>query len=205
MLVTDRRLAGGEDALVQAVQAAVSGGVNLVQMREKDLSIPEMVSLGRRLRAATEGRALLVVNGPLPAALACGADGVHLPEAAGAFTRPGRPFLVGQSVHSREAAVRAWEDCRDYLVVGPMYETRSHPGAPAGGPSLVREVSSAVAIPVLAIGGIGAGRVAEAVRAGASGVAVMSAILGAPSPGEAARELRRALDSVWADSHPVGP
>lgn len=205
MLVTDRRLAGGEDALAHAVEAAVAGGVNVVQMREKDLPVAEMTSLGRRLRAAIGGRALMVVNGPLQVALACGADGVHLPEAAGEVARPDRPFLVGQSVHSRQAAVRAWEDCRDYLVAGPVYETPSHPGAPGVGPSLVREVTGAVAIPVLAIGGIVAARVAEVVGAGASGVAVISAILRSPSPERAAQELREVLETAWADARPVGP
>ncbi len=205
MLVTDRRLAGGEDALVKAVDEAVAGGVNMVQMREKDLPVAEMTSLGRRLRAAIGGRALLVINGPLQVALACGADGVHLPEAAAGVARPDRPFLVGQSVHSRQAAARVWGDCRDYLVAGPVYETPSHPAAPGAGPSLVREVTSAVAIPVLAIGGIVAARVAEVVRAGASGVAVISAILGSASPERAAQELREVLETAWADARPVGP
>lgn len=205
MLVTDRALAGGQDALVRAVAAAVAGGVNIVQVREKDLPLGEAVALGRRLREAIGGRALMVVNGPLEVALACGADGVHLPEAAPDPGRPGRPLLVGQSVHSREAAVRAWSGCRDYLVAGPVYETPSHPAAPGAGPRLVREVCAAVAIPVLAIGGITAERVPEVMRAGASGVAVISAILGAASPGGAARDLREAVEAAWADARPVVP
>lgn len=197
MLVTDRALAGGEDALAAAVGAAVAAGVNAVQLREKDLPPPELLPLAVRLREVTAGRALLIVNGPVEIALACGADGIHLPEGRAGVDRPNRPFLVGQSVHSPGAAGRAWSDCHDYLIAGPVYATTSHPGAQAAGPRLIGSVAGAVSIPVLAIGGLIAERVEEVVRAGASGVAVISAILGAASPRDAARDLREALDAAW--------
>src|SRR5712692_2622181 len=92
MLVTDRALAGSVDALVEAVDAAISGGVNAVQLREKDLHAGELLPLARRLREATSRRALLLVNGPLEVALDCDADGVHLPEVALMVERPHRPF-----------------------------------------------------------------------------------------------------------------
>lgn len=199
MLVTDRRLAGGHDALLRAVDEAVDGGVDVVQLREKDLPPEALLPLARRLRQVTSGRALLVVNGPLEVALACDADGLHLPEGVADASRPGRPFLVGQSVHSREAAVRAWSACRDYLVAGPVYATPSHPGAAGCGPALIESVASAVAVPVLAIGGITPERVEEVVRAGARGVAVISAILAAPSPRAAAAALRDILEMAWAE------
>lgn len=198
MLITDRRLAGSEDALVAAVDDAISGGVNAVQLREKDLAAAELLCLAERLRAVTAGRAPLLVNGSLQVALASGADGVHLPEAAPMVERPARPFLVGRSVHSREAAERAWAECSDYLIAGPVYETASHAGAMPGGVSLVESIANAVAVPMLAVGGVDAVRVERVVRAGASGVAVISAILGAPVTREAARELKEALDAAWA-------
>jgi thiamine-phosphate pyrophosphorylase len=193
MLITDRHVAGGEDALVDAVARAVEGGVSAVQLREKDLPPEALLPLALRLRAVTRDRATLIVNGPLEIALAAEADGVHLPEAAPPIERPSRPLLIGRSVHSREAAEQAWSECSDYLIAGPVFETRSHPGAPLAGSELIEAIAGAVAIPVLAVGGITAGRVPEVMRAGAKGVAVISAILASPSPREAARLLRQQL------------
>lgn len=195
MLVTDRCMAGGEDALVDAVAEAVEGGVNAVQLREKDLPKAELLSLSRRLREVTAGRALLLVNGPLDVALEARADGVHLPEHAPAQGGSPEPrVIVGRSVHSVDAAVRAEEEGAGYLVVGPVFETASHPEAQAGGLEIIRKVVSATRVPVLGIGGITSKNAADVMRAGASGVAVISAILGADFPGVAARELRDAVD-----------
>jgi len=201
MLVTDRRLAGGEDALVEAVAQAVKGGVNAVQLREKDLPPEELLPLALRLRAVTRNRAALVVNGPLEVALAAEADGLHLPEAAPPVDRPApHQFLLGRSVHSREAAEQAWAECSDYLIAGPVFETPSHPGPAPGGLSLVEAIAGAVAVPVLAIGGITPERVDDVLRARASGVAVISAILGAGSAGAASRELRETLEGAWVEA-----
>jgi thiamine-phosphate pyrophosphorylase len=205
MVVTDRVLCGGADGLAAAVEAAVSGGADAVQLREKDpdgrsLPASELSTLARRLRAVTQGRALLLVNGPLEVAVAVGADGVHLPEDAPMPPRPRRGFLVGRSVHSAEAACRAEAAGADYLIAGPIFETRSHPGVEPAGLALVEEIARAVRVPVLAIGGVTAGRVEEVVRAGASGVAVISAVLSQPDPRAAAEALRRALDAAWSDA-----
>jgi len=206
MVVTDRVLCGGADGLAAAVEAAVSGGADAVQLREKDpdgrsLPASELAPLAHRLRAVTQGRALLVVNGPLEVAVAVEADGVHLPEDTPMLLRPRRGFLVGRSVHSAEAARRAEAAGADYLIAGPIFETRSHPGVEPAGLALVEEIARAVRVPVLAIGGVTAGRVEEVVRAGASGVAVISAVLAQPAEGGAAAEaLRRALDAAWSDA-----
>lgn len=198
MLVTDRALCGGAEGLPDAVDAAVSAGVDAVQLREKDLPPADLLPLARRLRDVTRGRALLLVNGQLEVALEAAADGVHLPEDAAAVRRPREGFLLGRSVHSLEAARRAEAEGVDYLIVGPVYETRSHPGRPPAGITLVRKVAAEVGLPALAIGGVDAARVGEVVRAGAWGIAVISAILGRDDRRAAARELRRALDSAWA-------
>ncbi len=198
MLVSDRSLGAGEDGLVAAVEAAVAGGVDAVQLREKDLAASELSSLARRLRQATLGRSLLLVNGSLEVALAAEAVGVHLPEDAPPDGRSRHDFLVGRSVHSLEAARRAEAEDADYLVAGPVYETRSHPGWEPAGLTLIEEIAGGVRTPTLAIGGVNAARVEEVVRAGASGVAVISAVLRQPDGQVAARGLRRALDAAWA-------
>jgi thiamine-phosphate pyrophosphorylase len=197
MVVTDRVLCGGEDALVAAVEAAVACGADAVQLREKDLADGDLLALARRLREVTRG-ALLVVNGPLDVALAAGADGVHLPEDAPPVSRPREDLLLGRSVHSLEAARRAEAEGADYLIAGPVYETRSHPGGALAGPALIQETARAVRVPVLAIGGVTPERVEEVVRAGASGVAVISAVLAQRDPRAAAEALRRTLDAAWA-------
>jgi thiamine-phosphate pyrophosphorylase len=197
MLVTDRSRCGGADGLVAAVEAAVEGGADAVQLREKDLPFSDLLPLARRLRQATLGRALLLVNGSVEVALAAAADGVHLPEDAPSAPRPREGFLVGRSVHSVDAAIRAEAEGADYLIAGPVYETRSHPGVVPAGLRLIRDVAATVRTPVLAIGGVTAGRVEEVVRAGASGVAVISAVLAQPDSRSAANELRHALDKAW--------
>ncbi len=196
MLVTDRHLAGGEDALVRAVEKAVDGGVDAVQLREKDMPPAELLPLACRLREVTVGRALLLVNGPLDVALEAGADGVHLPEDAEPPRGPWT-FIWGRSVHSAEGAYMAMGEAPRYLIAGPIYETATHPGAAGAGLNLIREIVRVSRVPVLGIGGISGTRARDVMQAGASGVAVISAILAADDPAAAARELRESIDAAW--------
>jgi len=197
MLVTDRHAAGGEGALVRKVSEAVEGGVNVVRLREKDLHDNALEALARRLKEATAGRAVLIINGAPEVALAMGADGVHLAEGV-AFQRPAESLIAGRSVHSLGTGRGGAGEGADYLIFGPIYETASHREVPpAGSESLARMVRS-VRLPVVAIGGITAGRVPEVIAAGAAGIAVISAILGSPDPRGAAEELREALAGVAA-------
>lgn len=204
-LVTDRSALGGL-SLEEAVAQAVEGGANLVQLREKDLPAAELLTLAERLRAVTQGRALFLVNDRLDVALACAADGVHLPErglpVAAARRLAGQEFIIGRSVHSVAEAVRVQEEGADYVQVGTIFASRSHPDQAPAGLGLLQEVAAAVTIPILAVGGITAANVGEAMMAGASGVAVISAILGAPSPREAARALAQAMAAVAAKARP---
>ena len=197
MLVTDRSLAGGADRLVDAVAAAVEAGVNTVQLREKDLDTHALSALARRLREAIGGRALLIVNASADVVREVVADGLHLPADA-PFARPAGQSLVGRSVHSVADAVLAEREGADYVIAGPVYETASHPGVPAAGLRLVSGVVAAVSVPVVAIGGITASRVPDVLSAGASGVAVISAVLGAESPRDAASALSEAIQAVPA-------
>lgn len=197
MLVTNRRLTGGEDGLVRAAGEASDGGVNVVQVREKDLGADALAALARRLREVTEGRALLIINRSLGAACESGADGVHLPEHV-PMPEERAGLIVGRSVHTVEAAERAEREGVEYVVAGPIYKTRSHPRATPAGLDLVRNITEVVSVPVIAIGGIDYQRVPDVMRAGASGVAVISAILGSSNPREAAAQLRGALEASRA-------
>jgi thiamine-phosphate pyrophosphorylase len=193
MVVTDRTLCGGATGLVQAVSRAVAGGANVVQVREKDLPPWEQVELVRSIRSACGDRALVVLNGAPAVALGAGAGGVHLPEEGLGVSDARRALrgrlLVGRSVHSRASAIQAAAEGADYLVLGTVFPSRSHPGGATGGIELVREVYAAVRCPVLAIGGISAENAASVMAAGAAGVAVISSVLGAQDPEQAAAQL----------------
>ena len=183
------------------MEKAIKGGVNLIQLREKDLPAGELFALATRLRDVTRNRALLVINDRLDVALAVGADGVHLPEnglpVSIARWLLGQHAIIGRSVHSEEAAIEAERGGADYVQLGTIYATESKPDAEPAGPDLVRKVSSALSIPVLAVGGIGAENAGEVIEAGASGASVISAIVGAADPEAVTRELVEAMSEAW--------
>lgn len=179
--------------VVATVESAVSGGVGMVQLREKDLPAAPLLELARRLREVTAGKALLIVNDRVDVASLCDADGVQLGEdgldVASARKLLGSEKLIGRSVHSVEGAAAAECEGADYLVLGTIFPTASHPGAETGGLDLVRAATNAVRIPVLGIGGITVDNAAGAMDAGAAGIAVITAITLADDPTGAAREL----------------
>ena len=138
------------------------------------------------------------------------AVGLHVPDGPltglgiAPGTRPTRDILpqglvVSRSVHSIEAAVQAERDGADMLVLGTVFPSSSHPDGPTIGLDGVRAVCDAVSIPVIGIGGITAANAGDVIRAGASGVAVISAIFDAEDPRAAAAELRAAIDAAWAE------
>ena len=208
VLVTDRTQVRGGD-LVAAVDRAVAGGVHAAILREKDLPAGELLALAVSLRQVTEGRALLLVNDRVDVALACGADGVQLGEtglpveAAQRLVEGRQPFLIGRSVHDLEGARRAAAAGADYLLFGNVFATASHPGRPPAGLERLAGVCAGVPCPVIAIGGITAGSAGDCLRAGAQGVAVISAILGSPDPQAAAKELLAAM--LWHSEGDVMP
>ena len=195
-LVTDRRRTASGD-LVDTVSRAVSGGVGMVQLREKDLPARELLDLARRLREVTVGKALLIVNDRLDIALLSDADGVQLGEdgldAASARQLMGPDKLIGRSVHSVAGAIAAEREGADFLVLGTIFPTASHPGAETGGLDRVRAATRAVNIPVLAIGGITSDNALGVMNAGASGIAVITAITLVADAEGAARRLSARL------------
>jgi thiamine-phosphate pyrophosphorylase len=204
-LVTSRHLCG-DRSLVSVVTAAARGGLGAVQLREKDLSPAELRPLARELRQAL-GDTLLIINnggerGGLDITVAVRAAGVHLPGDAGPITAArsalGPAALIGRSVHSLAEAQAAEAEGTDYLILGTIFATASKPGRAPAGLALVAEVARAVAIPVIAIGGITADNLASTLRAGAWGVAVMSTILTAPDPALAVAQLRQIIEEEVA-------
>ncbi len=201
-VVTDRHQCG-ETPLETVVEEAVKGGVNVLQLREKDLPTGELFSLGVRLREVTRGKALLLINDRVDVAQACGADGVQLPEnglpTSVARWVLGRHALIGRSVHSVEGAVQAEKDGADLIQLGTIFATSSKPDISPAGVGLVQEVAEVVSIPLLAIGGVKPENVAEVIKAGAHGAAVISAICGAADPKAAAEALVQAMAEAWKE------
>lgn len=165
--------------MVRCVAAAARAGVDLVQVRERDLEGGPLTRLVSRCVDAARGSATrILVNDRLDVALAAGAHGVHLPghgvPAERARRVTPRGFLIGRSVHhATEAARVAADGAVDYLVFGTVFQTASKGGVAPAGVKGLAAAAAAVAVPVLAIGGVTADRVSEIARSGAAGLAAI--------------------------------
>lgn len=198
-LITDRKLLGTDETLPATVEEALKGGVKAVQLREKDVGTRELLNMAYMLRDVTNRhQARLFINGRVDIALAVGADGVHLgvadiPVHAARRAAGGR-MLIGASTHSVDEAKRAEDEGADFVTLGPVYETPSKMryGKPVGLKTIMA-AGEEVSIPVFAIGGIGHERVAEVLRAGAYGIALISAILASEDIKSSTEEFMRLL------------
>ena len=205
-LVCDRRPGGRP--LGDVLEAALRGGVDVVQLRDKRAGDDEVLAAARdaRARCAAHG-ALFLVNDRPDLAVAADADGVHVGQddasvaAARAVVGPGR--LLGLSTHGAGQSDAAAALDVDYLAVGPVHPTPTKPGRPAIGLDPVRHAAATVRRPWFAIGGIDERTVGDVVAAGARRVVVVRAIAEADDPERAARALRGALDGrrrrTWGD------
>lgn len=195
LLVTDPR-----PDLADRVRAAVRGGVDVVQLREKDRPARESLPLALELAEACGGDALFTVNDDLELARLCAADGIHLgqEDASTAEARRvlGTEAVVGRSAGTVEEAREALQNGADYLGVGAVYATPTKPGGDVGGLALIRSLSAErLPVPWFAIGGVTLETAGEVAGAGAPGFAVVRAVLDADDPAQAARELRSYLPS----------
>jgi len=192
-LIAERTACRAE--LAETVEAALRAGVRAVQLREKQAATLELYDLARHLRELTrQYDALLLINDRADVALAVEADGVHLGwqslPVAEVRNLVGPELLVGKSAHNLDEARRAAADGVDYIIASPVFDTPSKSGlVPTLGLERLREICRAVALPVIGLGGIDASNVADVIRAGAVGVAVIRAILAAADPREAGTEL----------------
>lgn len=197
-IVTDQQ-AAGERALPEIVRAAIQGGATAVQLRAKVATTREMVALGQALLAITRPAGIpLIVNDRLDVALAIEADGAHVGQddlpAAMARQLLGPERILGVSAETVGQAQQAERDGANYLGVGDVFGTPSKPdaGSPIGIDGLAATVR-AVALPVVAIGGITLDNAPAVIAVGAVGVAVISAVVGAADPAAAARQLRERI------------
>lgn len=206
-LVTDRGLAG-DRPLEEVVLAAVEGGAGVVQLREKELATREFVESARRLKALLEPRGIpLIVNDRVDVALAAGADGVHLGQEDMAYPDArallGPDAIIGLSVETPEDVREAEGFDVDYLGVSPIFPTPTKTDTEgAWGLDGLAEVRRMSRHRLVAIGGLNATNAADAIRAGADAVAVVSAICAAADPRRAAKELAAVVDAALADREP---
>jgi thiamine-phosphate pyrophosphorylase len=168
-----------EGILVRQVERALVAGVDFVQLRKRSLPARGLEALAKRLVALSRSEGKILVNGRLDVALSAGAAGVHLPAdglPVAEVKRVAPPgFVVSRSTHSREDVERAHREGASFVVFGPVFPTVSKPGHPGLGLEVLREIVSAVPIPVYALGGVSPERVSLIADAGACGVAGISA------------------------------
>ena len=189
--------------LVDAIDSAIRGGVNMVQLRDRVSTGNVRTEMATAVRDVTRNRAVFVVNGDPELAAQAGADGVHLPESAMPVSTArriaGPGVLVGRSVHSATAAESAAADGADYMIAGTVYPSPTHPGGQASGPAIIRSITGVVDLPVIGIGGIDASNAARVMAAGARGIACISAILTAEDPRLAAAAITDAINQQKPD------
>jgi thiamine-phosphate diphosphorylase len=187
----------------RAAEALVEGGVDALQLREKELPDGELLRRAQTLRQLTrEGGVLFVVNDRPDVALLARADGVHLgqddlpPEAVREMVGP--DLVIGWSTHSLEQARRAARLPVDYVGVGPVHQTATKGYGEGKGLDLVQAACAAATVPTVAIGGMTAENAGRAIEAGATAVAACSALCGADDPADAARRFRAAVSEALA-------
>ncbi|HEU4963436.1 MAG TPA: thiamine phosphate synthase [Bacilli bacterium] len=188
-------------SLEEVITAAIRGGADAIQLREKEFTGRELLAAGHLLRRVTREHGVrLIINDRIDVAKAVDADGVHLGqsdlpiEVARAILGPGK--IVGLSTHNVEEAVAAECAGADYIGLGPMKPTQTKLDTePVVGPSGVQAVRAQVRLPIVAIGGIKEADVGEIIRNGANAVAVVSAVIGSDDPEAAAKTLRALVDA----------
>ena len=197
--VTDRAWTG-KQSLDGQVEEALQGGVTLVQLREKHLSKEQLIEEARRITALCHRYGVpLIVNDNYEAALAAGADGVHVgiedTPVAAIRARAGKDFIIGATAKTVEQAQRAEHEGADYLGVGAVFPSPTKQSAIRITNEQLREICGSVAIPAVAIGGITQKNVASLKGSDMAGIAVVSAIFGADDILAAARSLKeRAIE-----------
>ena len=203
LLVTDRSLVR-ERSLESALRESVDAGVPAIQLRERDLSTRELLSLAGQIHAMTKSRGVrLIINDRVDLVQALDLDGVHLRASSLPVSVVRRVLgprrLIGVSTHSVKEVQQAGDDGADYVILGPIFETPSKRefGAPLGLAALA-DACRRSSVPVFAIGGMTIKRIVAARDAGASGVAMIGGILGREDVGTATVEMQAAVRAAWA-------
>jgi thiamine-phosphate pyrophosphorylase len=199
LLVSDRTRYG-DRALEDIFVPAIAGGVNMIELRESDMSARDLLGEAERLRRMALGGVPLIVYDRVDVAVAASADGVQvsvdsLPVSA--VKHAGRGVLVGKTVTSLAEAVAAEQAGADFLIAEPVFFSHYAQGHAPLGPTLIRRIKAKVHLPLLAGGGITAGNAHQVIAAGADGVSVISEIVDSHDPRGSARALMDAMREAW--------
>ena len=187
---------------LELAEFAIAGGADTIQFRQKGGSTREMIRVAKNLQALChKTSATLIINDRVDVAIASHADGVHLGQDD--FPIPlarrllGEKAIIGGSSGSIKEAHKCLREGADYIGFGPVYPTTSKEDAgPASGLGLLKEIVEAIPLPIIAIGGITRDNIPPVIQAGVHGIAVISAVCCQKDPTEAARFLRRLLEST---------
>lgn len=193
--VTDRAWTG-KKSLEQQIEEAVKAGVTLVQLREKEMTEAEFTEEARRVKALTSRYGVpLIINDNVTVALASGADGVHVgqgdQDAAEVRRLLGKDKILGVTAKTVEQALRAQAQGADYLGSGAVFGSSTKKDARPMTMERLREITAAVSIPVVAIGGINQENIMQLAGSGVAGAAVVSGIFGAEDIGAAVQSLKK--------------
>lgn len=207
ILITNRNLC--KHPFLDTIKLALKGGVNTIQLREKGLTTRELYLLAHELRKITlDFGANLIINDRVDVALAVEADGVHLGWQSLPFHIArkllGLEKLIGISTHSRQEALHARDYGADYITFGPVFDTPSKAGLlkPTGAEE-IQSLKSNVTMPIIAVGGINEKNVETVLARGADGIAVISSIMYAGNPEDAARSLCKKIVTSRPEKPPV--
>ena len=187
-----------EDEFLSRVKAALSGGVTLIQLREKERSTREYIALAKKVHALSQQFGVpLIIDDRVDVALASGAEGVHLGQSdmqiAAARKIVGDDFIIGATTKTVEQALEAYQQSADYLGVGAIYPTTTKVKTVLTSTETLDKICKAVPIPVNAIGGLNKDNIDVLKGIGIKGVCAVSAIMKAPDPKTAAEELSAAV------------
>lgn len=200
-IITDQRISHGKSHL-EVAEAALAGGATVIQFRDKEMEDSEAIEVCRKIYELTKKKGIpFIVNDRVEVARIVQADGVHLGQEDQSldFARKilNQNQIIGISVETAEQAIEAEKEGADYLGVGPIYPTATKLDAGrALGVTRLKEIKEAVNIPVIAIGGIDEDNLEEVLRAGADGIAVISAVVGAPDITQACRKLKSKIEYI---------
>ena len=195
--VTNRNKTCGRP-IAEIVKYAIDGGVNIIQIREKDLNDDELFELSFKIKNIIQKQAVLIINSNLKIALSCDADGLHLSENSDLpKTFDKNQMILSKSLHSSN--INSIENIKsiDLLILGNIYQTSTHPNTKPKGIQIINELKNKTKIPYIGIGGINESNIKPIIKNGAHGIAIISAISESKNPKIATKNIYQKLNEAW--------
>lgn len=193
-VVTNRKLIK-KGNIYSMVKACVEGGADAVILREKDLNLEELYSTAVKLKEIIDNRIPLIVNNNYNVAVKCNSEGIQLSYHSFINFNKNYDKITGVSVHCLEEAIKADNMGADYILTGHIFDTSCKAGLPGRGIEFLREICKNVSLPAIAIGGIDEYNIINVLKAGAGGVAVMSSVMEADSPGDEVYKMKSIINN----------